>query len=50
MAVSLGHQADVAPCMVHMAGGMELKMWLGRSVGDDMWVHHHHFGEEAVHG
>jgi hypothetical protein len=49
MTAPLGHQVDVASCMVHMAEDMELKMWLDRSVGDDNWVHHHHFGGEVAH-
>ena len=43
-----GHQADVASCMVHMAGDMVLRMWLDRSVGDTQ-VHPHHFGGEVAH-
>lgn len=44
-----GHPDGVAPCTAHTAGDMGLKMWLGRSVGDDKRVHHHHSDGEVVH-
>ena len=43
-----GCQADVASCTARMAGDTGLRMWSDRSVGDDTWVHHHHFGEEVT--
>ena len=50
MAALLVHQVGVASCMARTAGDMGSKRWLDRSVGDDIRVHPHHFGEEAVRG
>ena len=50
MAAPPGHQADVASCMARTVGDTGSKTWLGRSAGDDIRVHPHHFGEEAVRG
>jgi len=48
MATPPDHRADGASCMARTAGDMGPRKWLDRSVGGDIQVHRHRFGEEVT--